>query len=61
MFLNAPLCSRPASGADAESFENSLEQQLENELKLEDLMKHRPEPEKSCMVSGKSNKTSAKL
>lgn len=43
--------ARPASGADAESFENSLEQQLENELKLEDLMKHRPEPEKSCMVT----------
>uniref|UniRef100_A0A4W6CI84 Dystrobrevin n=1 Tax=Lates calcarifer TaxID=8187 RepID=A0A4W6CI84_LATCA len=34
-----------------ESFENDLEQQLEDELKLEELMKHRQEPEKTCMVS----------
>uniref|UniRef100_A0A7N6FLK7 Dystrobrevin n=1 Tax=Anabas testudineus TaxID=64144 RepID=A0A7N6FLK7_ANATE len=35
----------------AESFENDLEQQLEHELKLEELMKHRQEPDKTCMVS----------
>uniref|UniRef100_A0AAV2JTC9 Dystrobrevin n=1 Tax=Knipowitschia caucasica TaxID=637954 RepID=A0AAV2JTC9_KNICA len=40
---------RPASGAD--SYENNLEQQLEDELTLEELMKHRPEPDKSCMVT----------
>lgn len=40
---------RPASGAD--SYENNLEQQLEDELHLEEFMKHRPEPEKSCMVT----------
>uniref|UniRef100_A0A7N6A6Y3 Dystrobrevin n=1 Tax=Anabas testudineus TaxID=64144 RepID=A0A7N6A6Y3_ANATE len=33
------------------SFENDLEQQLEHELKLEELMKHRQEPDKTCMVS----------
>uniref|UniRef100_A0A7N8YJ89 Dystrobrevin n=1 Tax=Mastacembelus armatus TaxID=205130 RepID=A0A7N8YJ89_9TELE len=32
-------------------FENVLEQQLEDELKLEELMKHRQEPDKTCMVS----------
>lgn len=40
---------RPASGAD--SYENNLEQQLEDELHLEEFMKHRPEPEKSCMLT----------
>ncbi|XP_026230002.1 dystrobrevin alpha isoform X6 [Anabas testudineus] len=35
----------------AESFENDLEQQLEHELKLEELMKHRQEPDKTCMVT----------
>ncbi|KAJ0058706.1 hypothetical protein NL108_000397 [Boleophthalmus pectinirostris] len=40
---------RPSSGAD--SYENNLEEQLEDELKLEELMKHRPEPDKSCMVT----------
>ncbi|XP_070700476.1 dystrobrevin alpha isoform X2 [Pempheris klunzingeri] len=42
---------RSASAAEEESFENDLEQQLENELKLEELMKHRQEPEKTCMVT----------
>ncbi|XP_055084481.1 dystrobrevin alpha isoform X7 [Periophthalmus magnuspinnatus] len=41
--------TRPASGAD--TYENSLEEQLEDELKLEELMKRRPEPDKSCMVT----------
>uniref|UniRef100_A0A671UU69 Dystrobrevin n=1 Tax=Sparus aurata TaxID=8175 RepID=A0A671UU69_SPAAU len=35
---------------EEESFENDLEQQLEEELKLEELMKHRQEPDKTCMV-----------
>uniref|UniRef100_A0A3Q3XG89 Dystrobrevin n=1 Tax=Mola mola TaxID=94237 RepID=A0A3Q3XG89_MOLML len=39
------------SAAEDESFENNLEQQLEDELKLEELMKHRQEPDKACMVS----------
>ncbi|KAM6990672.1 dystrobrevin alpha isoform 7-T7 [Tautogolabrus adspersus] len=34
-----------------ESFENDLEQQLEDELKLEEMMKHRQEPDKTCMVT----------
>ncbi|XP_027143741.1 dystrobrevin alpha isoform X4 [Larimichthys crocea] len=42
---------RSASAAEGESFENDLEQQLEDELKLEELIKHRQEPEKTCMVS----------
>uniref|UniRef100_A0A3P8RVJ2 Dystrobrevin n=1 Tax=Amphiprion percula TaxID=161767 RepID=A0A3P8RVJ2_AMPPE len=37
--------------ADEESFENDLEQQLEDELKLEELMKHRQETDKTCIVS----------
>ncbi|TMS09691.1 Dystrobrevin alpha [Larimichthys crocea] len=41
---------RSASAAEGESFENDLEQQLEDELKLEELIKHRQEPEKTCMV-----------
>ncbi|KAG8014209.1 Dystrobrevin beta [Nibea albiflora] len=41
---------RSASAAEEESFENDLEQQLEDELKLEELMKHRQEPDKTCMV-----------
>uniref|UniRef100_A0A7N9B1U5 Dystrobrevin n=1 Tax=Mastacembelus armatus TaxID=205130 RepID=A0A7N9B1U5_9TELE len=40
-----------ANAAEGESFENVLEQQLEDELKLEELMKHRQEPDKTCMVS----------
>ncbi|XP_068593936.1 dystrobrevin alpha isoform X2 [Cebidichthys violaceus] len=43
--------SKPRSASAAESFENDLEQQLENELKLEELMKHRQEPDKACMVT----------
>lgn len=41
---------RSASAAEDESFETDLEQQLEDELKLEELMKHRQEPDKTCMV-----------
>lgn len=44
------ICHRSASAAEEESFENDLEQQLEDELKLEELMKHRQEPDKTCMV-----------
>ncbi|CAB1448521.1 unnamed protein product [Pleuronectes platessa] len=33
------------------SFDNDLEQQLEDELSLEQLMKHRQEPDKTCMVT----------
>ncbi|XP_074507614.1 dystrobrevin alpha isoform X5 [Sebastes fasciatus] len=43
--------TRSASAAEEESFENDLEQQLEDELKLEELRKHRQEPDKSCMVT----------
>ncbi|XP_042353220.1 dystrobrevin alpha isoform X9 [Plectropomus leopardus] len=42
---------RSAGAAEEESFENDLEQQLENELKLEELMKHRQEPDKACIVT----------
>ncbi|XP_030258708.1 dystrobrevin alpha isoform X11 [Sparus aurata] len=42
---------RSSSAAEEESFENDLEQQLEEELKLEELMKHRQEPDKTCMVT----------
>ncbi|XP_023259533.1 dystrobrevin alpha isoform X8 [Seriola lalandi dorsalis] len=42
---------RSAGAAEEESFENDLEQQLEDELKLEELMKHRQEPDKTCMVT----------
>uniref|UniRef100_A0A3B4XDM0 Dystrobrevin n=1 Tax=Seriola lalandi dorsalis TaxID=1841481 RepID=A0A3B4XDM0_SERLL len=45
------ICHRSAGAAEEESFENDLEQQLEDELKLEELMKHRQEPDKTCMVS----------
>lgn len=48
--LNFSVCHRSASAADEESFENDLEQQLEDELKLEELMKHRQEADKTCMV-----------
>ncbi|XP_072297756.1 dystrobrevin alpha isoform X2 [Eucyclogobius newberryi] len=40
---------RPASGAD--SYENNLEAQLEDQLKFGELMKHRPERDKTCMVT----------
>ncbi|KAM8726916.1 dystrobrevin alpha isoform 6-T7 [Acanthopagrus schlegelii] len=42
---------RSSGTAEEESFENDLEQQLEDELKLEELMKHRQEPDKTCMVT----------
>lgn len=45
------VCHRSTGAAEDESFENNLEQQLEDELKLEELMKHRQEPDKACMVS----------
>ncbi|XP_044076460.1 dystrobrevin alpha isoform X15 [Siniperca chuatsi] len=41
---------RSANAAEAESFENDLEQQLEDQLTLEELTKHRQEPDKACMV-----------
>lgn len=44
------ICHISASAAEQESFENDLEQQLEDELKLEVLMKHRQDPDKACMV-----------
>lgn len=43
------LCCRGAR-APEESFENDLDRQLEDELSLEELMKHRQEPDKVCMV-----------
>ncbi|XP_075953369.1 dystrobrevin alpha isoform X2 [Anarhichas minor] len=42
---------KPRSASAAESFENDLEQQLEDQLKLEELIKHRQEPDKACMVT----------
>ncbi|XP_035027101.1 dystrobrevin alpha isoform X10 [Hippoglossus stenolepis] len=42
---------RRVSAAEDESFDNDLEQQLEDELSLEELMKHRQEPDKTCMVT----------
>lgn len=41
---------RGASAAEEESFENDLERQLEDELSLEELLKHRQEPDSACMV-----------
>ncbi|CAK6957640.1 dystrobrevin alpha isoform X2 [Scomber scombrus] len=46
-----PYKPRTTSAAEEESYENDLEQQLEDELKLEELMKHRQEPDKACMVT----------
>uniref|UniRef100_A0A8D3CJB5 Dystrobrevin n=1 Tax=Scophthalmus maximus TaxID=52904 RepID=A0A8D3CJB5_SCOMX len=48
-------CCRRARAAEEESFENDLEQQLEDELKLDELMKHRQEPDKTCMVRLEGN------
>lgn len=59
--VELPVFYRTASTADEESYENNLEQQLEDELKLEELMKHRQEPDKSCMVSTKLSKEEVKL
>ncbi|XP_029686868.1 dystrobrevin alpha isoform X1 [Takifugu rubripes] len=42
---------RGASAAEEESFENDLERQLEDELSLEELLKHRQEPDSACMVT----------
>ncbi|XP_031721130.1 dystrobrevin alpha isoform X4 [Anarrhichthys ocellatus] len=42
---------KPRSASAAESFENDLEQQLEDQLKLEELIKQRQEPDKACMVT----------
>lgn len=41
---------RPASAADEECFEKDLERQLEDELQLDELKKHRQETDKTCMV-----------
>ncbi|XP_034039989.1 dystrobrevin alpha isoform X8 [Thalassophryne amazonica] len=40
-----------SAGAAEEGYENDLEQQLEEELKLDELVKHRQEREKVCMVT----------
>uniref|UniRef100_A0A1A8DUD8 Dystrobrevin n=1 Tax=Nothobranchius kadleci TaxID=1051664 RepID=A0A1A8DUD8_NOTKA len=42
---------RPVSTAEEESFENNLERQLEDELKLEELVKHRQETDETCMLT----------
>ncbi|CAI5641020.1 unnamed protein product [Oreochromis niloticus] len=42
---------RPASAADEECFEKDLERQLEDELQLDELKKHRQEADKMCMVT----------
>ncbi|KAM9719576.1 dystrobrevin alpha isoform 2-T3 [Menidia menidia] len=42
---------RPVSSAEEEAFENNLDQQLEDELKLEELVRHRQETDKTCMVT----------
>ncbi|XP_035994163.1 dystrobrevin alpha isoform X10 [Fundulus heteroclitus] len=42
---------RPTRAAEEEAFENNLEQQLEDELKLEELVKHRQETDKTCLVT----------
>lgn len=46
------FCCRGAVAA-GESFEDDLDRQLEDELSLEELMKHRREPDKVCMVKPK--------
>ncbi|XP_028987705.1 dystrobrevin alpha isoform X3 [Betta splendens] len=45
------LSYKPRSAADDERFENDLEQQLEDELTLDELTKHRQDAEKTCMVT----------
>uniref|UniRef100_A0A1A8KGC4 Dystrobrevin n=1 Tax=Nothobranchius kuhntae TaxID=321403 RepID=A0A1A8KGC4_NOTKU len=42
---------RPVSTAEEESYENNLERQLEDELKLEELVKHRQETDETCMLT----------
>ncbi|KAM9845134.1 dystrobrevin alpha [Aulostomus maculatus] len=50
-FTYKPRTESAAAVEEEESYENDLEQQLEDELKLEELMKHRQEPDKACMVT----------
>ncbi|XP_013125440.1 dystrobrevin alpha isoform X13 [Oreochromis niloticus] len=49
---------RPASAADEECFEKDLERQLEDELQLDELKKHRQEADKMCMASNMKSKNS---
>ncbi|XP_034469103.1 dystrobrevin alpha isoform X1 [Hippoglossus hippoglossus] len=49
--LSATTSSDPFITFKQRSFDNDLEQQLEDELSLEELMKHRQEPDKTCMVT----------
>lgn len=49
-------CVRPARATEDDGFEKNLEQQLEDELKLEDLVKHRQETDKTCLVSSSFSK-----
>ncbi|XP_023191552.1 dystrobrevin alpha isoform X7 [Xiphophorus maculatus] len=42
---------RLARAAEEETFENNLDQQLEEELKSEELVKHRQETDKTCLVT----------
>uniref|UniRef100_A0A3Q2VE46 Dystrobrevin n=2 Tax=Haplochromis burtoni TaxID=8153 RepID=A0A3Q2VE46_HAPBU len=49
---------RPASAADEECFEKDLERQLEDELQLDELKKHRQETDKTCMASNMKSKNS---
>uniref|UniRef100_A0A1A8JJD9 Dystrobrevin n=1 Tax=Nothobranchius kuhntae TaxID=321403 RepID=A0A1A8JJD9_NOTKU len=42
---------RPVSTAEEESYENNLERQLEDELKLEELVKHRQETDETCLLT----------
>ncbi|XP_056148499.1 LOW QUALITY PROTEIN: dystrobrevin alpha [Lampris incognitus] len=52
-FFLTQLTTKPraASAAEEESYESDLERQLEEEHKMEELMKARQEPEKACMVT----------
>nr|XP_057923748.1 dystrobrevin alpha isoform X6 [Doryrhamphus excisus] len=50
-----PKTAPEAEEDEEERFEDDLEQQLEDELKLEELMKHRQEVDKPCMVTCSSD------
>ena len=51
MLYHLCLMSNRGSGVpDEDSYETLLERQLEGELNMEELMKHRAEPENACMV-----------
>uniref|UniRef100_A0A8C3AZY9 Dystrobrevin n=1 Tax=Cyclopterus lumpus TaxID=8103 RepID=A0A8C3AZY9_CYCLU len=50
-FTYKPRYRSGMSASAAESFENDLERRLEDELSLEELVQHRQEPDKACMVS----------